>query len=108
MKAKISFGQLVLALALLAAFAAAGVGDLPAAQSEWVRRGADGRLDYKTTPAGDRIMDFSYAGYMGGGVPLPDVPVVRTVKPSGRDDDTPIIQAAIDDIGKLPETQAQD
>ena len=52
------------------------------AKSQWVYPGADGKLVYKTTPAGDRIMDFSYAGYMGGGVALPIVPVKRTVEPS--------------------------
>src|SRR3954463_12165421 len=72
------------------------------AASEWVRRGADGKLTYKTTPAGDRIMDFSYAGYRGGGVALPDVPVKRTVKPSGGDDDTAPVPAAIDAVAAMP------
>ncbi|HLA69111.1 MAG TPA: peptidoglycan-binding protein, partial [Bacteroidota bacterium] len=53
------------------------------AVSEWVHQGPQGKLIYKTTPRGDRIMDFSHAGYMGGGVVLPAVPVRRTVKPSG-------------------------
>jgi hypothetical protein len=72
------------------------------AQSEWVHPGRGGRLVYKTTPAGDRIMDFSHAGYMGGGVAIPTVPVKRTVKPSGTDDDTAAIQAAIDEVSALP------
>jgi hypothetical protein len=74
--------------------------DRPA--SEWVRHGADRKLAYNTTERGDRIMDFSYAGYRGGGVAIPDVAVKRTVKPSGGDDDTKIIQAAIDEVAKLP------
>ncbi len=69
--------------------------------SEWVHPGKDGKLIYKTTPAGDRIMDFSAAGYMGGGVALPDVPVKQTVKPSGGEDDTAAIQAAIDAVAAL-------
>jgi hypothetical protein len=36
--------------------------------SEWVYPGPDGKLTYKKIPAGDSIMDFSCAGYMGGGV----------------------------------------
>ncbi len=72
-----------------------------AAQSEWVYPGTDGKLVYKTTPLGDRIMDFSYAGYMGGGVALPDVPVKQTVKPSGDHDDTALIQKAIDQVSAL-------
>src|SRR5262245_8983131 len=70
--------------------------------SEWVRSGADGKLAYKNTERGDHIMDFSHAGYMGGGVPLPNVPVKKTIKPSGNEDDTALIQAAIDEVSKLP------
>ena len=72
------------------------------ATSVWVHPGTDGRLVYKTTPAGDRIMDFSSAGYMGGGVRLPDVPLRKTVRPSGGADDTATIQSAIDEVAKLP------
>src|SRR5687767_5861787 len=73
------------------------VASLAAAESEWVKRGADGKLVYKTTPAGDRIMDFSHAGYMGGGVAIPDVPVKASLRPSGSDD-TAAIQKALDEI----------
>ena len=58
------------------------------ATSTWVYPGADGKLAYKATPAGDRIMDFSHAGYGGGGVPLPHLPVVVTVPANGSSDDT--------------------
>ena len=58
----------------------------------------DTTADYKTTPAGDRIMDFSHAGYMGGGVALPVVAVRRTLKPSGGDDDSAAIQAVINEV----------
>jgi hypothetical protein len=71
------------------------------ARSEWVYPGLDGKLTYKTTPAGDRMMDFSSAGYKGGGVALPNVPVVRTVKPSGGSDDTPTIQSAVNQLAAL-------
>jgi hypothetical protein len=72
-----------------------------AAQSEWVYPGPDGKLLYKTTERGDRIVDFSSAGYGGGGVRLPDVPVAKSVSPSG-DDDSAAIQAAIDQISRAP------
>jgi hypothetical protein len=72
-----------------------------AANSEWVYPGPDGRLLYKTTPAGDRIMDFSYAGYMGGGVALPDVPVRIAVQPV-EGDCTAAIQEAIDKVAAMP------
>ncbi|WPU94342.1 discoidin domain-containing protein [Mucilaginibacter sabulilitoris] len=71
-------------------------------ESQWVYRGKDGKLTYKTTPAGDKIMDFSHAGYSGGGVALPVVPVKRVVKPSGGNDDTPLIQKAIDEVAAMP------
>jgi hypothetical protein len=71
------------------------------AQSHWVHFGPDGRLVYAQTPQGDHILDFSYAGYRGGGVALPSVPQRRTVTPSGGDD-TAAIQSAIDAVSKLP------
>jgi len=72
-------------------------------KSQWVSYGADGALIYKKTPAGDRIMDFSHAGYHGGGVALPDVPVRERVKPPANDstDATDLIQAAIDKVSAL-------
>src|SRR6185436_16713589 len=69
--------------------------------SQWCHPGPDGKLSYKTTPAGDRLMDFSHAGYMGGGVALPNVPVKQTVKPSGGGDDTAVIQKAINEVAAL-------
>src|SRR5207245_202070 len=71
-----------LLLILFAAFAL-NASAAEKATSEWVHPGKNGKLVYKTSPAGDRIMDFSTAGYMGGGVALPDVPVKKTVQPSG-------------------------
>lgn len=72
-----------------------------AAQSEWVQLPAQRKLVYKTLPGGDRIMDFSHAGYGGGGVKLPVVPVQKTVAPSGGDD-SQAIQSAIDAVAALP------
>jgi hypothetical protein len=70
--------------------------------SAWVYYDAAGKLAYKPlNEQGDRIMDFSHAGYRGGGVPLPQVPVVAMVAPSGGDDTT-AIQAAIDDVARRP------
>ena len=68
---------------------------------QWVALGASGKLEYKTTPKGDRIMDFSHAGYMGGGVALPTLPVKKEVAPS-EGDDTATIQAAIAEVSALP------
>src|SRR5262245_5337001 len=65
--------------------------------SQWVFVGPDSKLAYKTLPRGDRIMDFSSAGYKGGGIALPVAPMRQTVSPSGGDD-TAAIQAAIDAV----------
>ena len=72
---------------------------IPSPQSEWVfAKGS--KLVYKATEKGDRIMDFSHAGYMGGGVSIRELPVAITVKPGG--DEAAIIQEAIDNISKRP------
>ncbi len=70
-------------------------------ESEIVSTGPDGRLQYATDDEGNRVPDFSRAGYHGGGVALPDVPTVRTVEPVDGDD-TASIQAAIDAVEVLP------
>lgn len=46
-------------------------------------------------------IDFSHAGYGGGGVALPDIAVAVEVNPSGGDD-TARLQAAIDRVAALP------
>ena len=88
---------LVLGVASLAAQGAQG-------KSRWVSVDGRGRLQYTADARGNRIMDFSHAGYMGGGVKIPtgrEVAVARTVKPvSG--DNTANIQAAIDEVSSLP------
>jgi len=71
--------------------------------SAWVYFSNDGLLHYATDNRGNRIMDFSGSGYMGGGVALPDqaAPVQQILDPSGGDD-TAAIQAAIDAVSALP------
>ncbi|SHM82737.1 hypothetical protein SAMN05444266_111192 [Chitinophaga jiangningensis] len=68
---------------------------------EWVSLSSKGKLQYDTTSRGDRIMDFSYAGYKGGGVNIPDVPVRIRVRPDNAND-AATIQAAIDSVSALP------
>ena len=46
-----------------------------AVESELVYMGIDGRLAYVPDSIGYTIPDFSYAGYMGGCVAIPDVEV---------------------------------
>lgn len=73
------------------------------AQADWVRPGPDGKLLYKTDANGNRVMDFSTAGYMGGGVALPVVPGKVMLSPSGGDDRS-AIQSAIDKVAGMPMT----
>lgn len=78
------------------------------AESAWARLGGDGKLEYRADERGNEIPDFSRAGYGGGGVRLPEVPVRVTVEPRAKsgasgearevDDDTARIQAAIDEV----------
>jgi len=72
-------------------------------QSEWIRMGANNKLVYKTSGEGDRIMDFSHAGYMGGGVNLPDVPIKKVVNlVPGVIDYSDLIQEAINEVSSMP------
>ncbi|MBE7019956.1 MAG: hypothetical protein E7411_00790 [Ruminococcaceae bacterium] len=58
------------------------------------------KLFYKAyNEEGDKLSDFSYAGYYAGDIELPetkDLPVVSEISPTGTEDDTSHIQAAID------------
>lgn len=60
-----------------------------------------GRLVYTVDPRGDRVPDFSDAGYGGGGVPIPDVPARLVVRPAPGDAGARI-QAAIDRVAAMP------
>ncbi|HWK57643.1 MAG TPA: hypothetical protein VNQ80_09905 [Parapedobacter sp.] len=71
------------------------------AKSKWVSLDANDKLQYQRLPQGDQIMDFSHAGYKGGGIALPDIAVRITVKPSETGDDTKTIQAAIDKVSAM-------
>jgi hypothetical protein len=61
----------------------------------------DGKLVYVADGEGNRIPDFSHAGYKGGDVPIPDIPVVKTIAPIAGDN-TSHIQSALFEIGLLP------
>src|SRR5688572_21898336 len=69
-------------------------------KSQWVYFNPQGKLTYKTLDGGDKIMDFSHAGYMGGGLAIPSVPVKITLSPLAGDN-TDAIQKAIDEVSKM-------
>lgn len=72
------------------------------ASSQWVFP-SNGYLAYKPLDVhGDIIMDYSSAGYMGGGVAFPAPAATVTVRPlGGGQDDTANIQAAINQVAAL-------
>ena len=79
-------------------YAADKIIDRSGPHSELVVPGPDGALQYVPDERGDIIVDFSHCGYKGGGVPIPDVPAVMTLEPSGANDETTRIQSAIEEI----------
>ena len=62
--------------------------------------GTDGKLVYVADSLGNKIPDFSNAGYKGGGVPIPYVANKQTVWPVPGDNSANI-QAAIDKVSAL-------
>jgi hypothetical protein len=102
MKMKSIYIQFVILFVLFSSVCSAQFqNDTKRGLSEWVFYDINGKLQYKKTEKGDKIMDFSHAGYKGGGVAIPDVEVKIKVKPTGNDD-TEIIQEAINEVSKMP------
>ncbi len=64
-------------------------------------KGKDGKMQYTPDSLGNRIPDFSYAGYMGGdkAIPMADVKVLVPVLTG---DATLRIQSALNYVAKLP------
>lgn len=60
-----------------------------------------GSLSYTPDERGNRIPDFSYAGYKAGAQAIPEVPV-KVFVPSKKGDATFRIQSAIDHVSSLP------
>ncbi|MGH1364078.1 MAG: T9SS type A sorting domain-containing protein [Calditrichia bacterium] len=70
-------------------------------QSQLVFYDAQGKLQYAKDATGNRIPDFSYAGYRNSNEPIPDVPVVMTISPIAGDN-TQHIQNAIIAMNSVP------
>lgn len=66
-----------------------------------VSLGKDNKLVYMPDSLGNRILDFSHSGYMGGNVPVPDV-TVKVLVPAKAGDATLRIQSALDYVATLP------
>lgn len=70
-------------------------------QSNIVYAGTNGKLIYVADGEGNRIPDFSYAGYKNGSVPIPFIAVVDSVSPIPGDN-TQNIQNAIARVAARP------
>lgn len=70
-------------------------------ESNLVRYDQNGKLVYYADSLGNKIPDFSYAGYKNGNEEIPVVPVVKTISPIAGDN-TAHIQHAINDVASLP------
>jgi hypothetical protein len=93
----------ILQLAMAPAFlsrAQAQVTDLDPTVSR-VHAGPGGRLLYVPDDRGNIIHDASHAGYRGGGIALPSVPVRETIWPVAGDN-TAHVQAALDRVSSRP------
>jgi hypothetical protein len=91
----------ILQLAVVPAFLSrAQVADLAPTVSR-IYPGDDGKLVYEPDEQGNTILDSSHAGYGGGGVAIPTVPVKETIWPVAGDN-TATVQAAIDKVSALP------
>lgn len=78
--------------------------DIPIGHSRAAFLSKNNKMIYVSDYKGNKIIDFSSAGYMGGGVKLPDIPAKAIVEP-GEGDDTSRIQVAIDRIAQMPMDQ---
>ncbi len=96
-----AFISSVVVLLFVVSSSVATAQDIPPTTS-LVYPGTDGSLVYIADSLGNKIPDFSNAGYKGGGVPLPYVANRETVWPVSGDNSAGI-QAAIDKVSALPQ-----
>src|SRR5882724_3674268 len=71
-------------------------------ESKFIKLNKDGSLNYIPDEKGNIIPDFSRVGFYNNDVSIPDIAVVKTVTPTGTDDDETTIQAAIDEVASKP------
>lgn len=78
--------------------------ELPPRPTPSIRQVEGSPLAYTPDGAGNTVIDFSHAGYAGGGEPIPFVSAKFTVAPSSLSapNDRARIQAALDAVATLP------
>lgn len=75
------------------------VGHAESWESKYLTVNEDHSLRYVGDQNGNIIPDFSYVGYYRGDRPIPEVPIVKSIAPTGQDDGK-LIQSAIDEVAK--------
>jgi hypothetical protein len=71
-------------------------------ESRFVSFSKDGSPIYLPDSKGNIIPDFSRVGYAAGDKPVPVLPVVKKISPTGTENDETLIQSAIDELSKKP------
>jgi hypothetical protein len=71
-------------------------------ESRFVNFSKEGSPVYYPDTKGNTIPDFSRVGYAAGDKPIPVLPVVKKIAPTGTDNDETLIQSAIDEISRKP------
>jgi len=94
---RLILGRFLCALGLLFTFYFVGYTQKVPAPLLW----KEGKFVYQADSLGNRIPDFSHAGYEGGDKSIPDA-LVKIVVPVKGGDATARIQAAIDYVSQLP------
>jgi hypothetical protein len=69
-------------------------------ESKFIKVDKAGLLKYIPDEKGNIIPDFSRVGYYSGDLPVPNVQVVKTIRPNPNGNSENIIQSAIDEISK--------
>lgn len=69
-------------------------------QSKYIKVEHDNKITYTPDENGNTIPDFSHVGYQGGDKPIPKIAEVKTISPTGSEDDQALIQSAIDEVSK--------
>lgn len=68
--------------------------------SKYVKVKKNGSIEYTADSLGNTIPDFSGVGYRQNRIPLPVIPVVKTIQSTGENDQQ-LIQSAIDEVSAM-------
>jgi len=90
----------ILVIAFLISHASFGQKTKPVEPPKPIYKGKDDKMAYTADAQGNRIPDFSYAGYMAGEKAIPTA-TVKIVVPVIQGDATPYIQRAIDMVSAM-------